>query len=295
MLEIGGETLVITHDMMAEGTHWLLGTDETDIAHKLVASNLSDLAAKGARPVGALCGFALSDELYNSRFAHWLGVHLKHYDCPLLGGDTIAGTARVAGLTLIGKATHTPVPSRSGAMEGDGIFVSGTIGDAMLGHGSLTGAIKSAFMKGAKRVTMEPYFTDKFLRPEPLLDEGEALASHVSAMMDVSDGLLLDASRMAEASGATFDLEWSAMPFSQPFLDAMGGNLIDHATDFRMTKDAAVRWGDDYALLFTAPPETDLPVAATRIGTVKARTEHAILIDGEPVDPQKPLGYEHLG
>lgn len=293
VLEFGDETLIVSTDMMAEGTHWLPGTDEADIAHKLVASNLSDLAAKGAEPIGALFGFALSNDEYNSRFAHWLGVHLKRWNTPLLGGDTISGTDRIVSLTVIGRATHTPVPSRSAAKVGDGVFVTGYVGDAMIGHGSLTGAMQSVFMQNNDRVTLEPYFVDKFLRPQPLLNEGRALAPFVSAMMDVSDGLFLDALRMAQASNVSFDLEWQKMPFSPTFLESLDGNQLDHATSFQMTKDAALRWGDDYALLFTAPTDAVLPVSAKRIGSVKERADAAILVDGEAIDTAKPLGFEH--
>ncbi len=293
MLEVGSETLVLTHDMMAEGTHWLPGTDEADIAHKLVASNLSDLAAKGAEPIGALCGFVLDGDLYNRRFAHWLGRMLERWNVPLLGGDTISGAARMAGMTLIGRATHTPVPARSGARPGDGIYLCGTVGDAMFGHGVLKGAMASVFMKGNTAVELDPYFVDRFLRPEPLLAEGRALAPHVTAMMDVSDGLLLDATRMAQASGATFALDFAAVPFSSQFLGALGGNQLDVMTDFRATKDAAMRWGDDYALLFTAPPTHALPVPATRIGTVETVGDHPLLLDGVPPSPNDTLGYQH--
>lgn len=293
MLEIGGETLVLTHDMMVEGVHWLPGTDEADIAHKLVASNLSDLAAKGAEPVGALCGFTLGDDIYNARFAHWLGRALARWNVPLLGGDTVASPTRMAGLTLIGRATTVPVPSRAGARPGDAVFVAGFVGDAMFGHGSLKGAVASVFMKNNTAVHLEPYFIDRFLRPMPLLDEGRALAPLVSAMMDVSDGLLLDATRMAEASGVTFALDFAAMPFSPEFLAALDGNQLDVMTDFRLTKDAALRWGDDYALLFTAPAGTELPVAARRIGTVQARGPVPLLIDGAPPSDPDALGYRH--
>lgn len=293
VLEIGGETLVITHDMMAEGVHWLPGTDEADIAHKLVATNLSDLAAKGAEPIGALLAFGLDDPLYNKRFAHWVGKALKKYDMPLLGGDTIAAGKRVVGMTAIGRATHTPVPARSGASPGENIWLCGHIGDAMIGHGVLKGAMASVFMQNNTRVTLDPYFTARFLRPEPLLAQGQALAPQVSAMMDVSDGLLLDAMRMAEASDVTLALSYETMPFSPQFLASLDGNQLDVKTDFRMTKEAAMRWGDDYALLFTAPPSVQPPVEAVRIGTVERAGKHRVTVDGNPPADDEPLGYQH--
>ena len=132
VLQIGSETLVITHDMMAEGTHFRGNADPFDVAWKLVASNLSDLAAKGAEPIGVLLGHSLGED--DARFLDGLGAALTQYGIGLLGGDTVAATGpRTLGLTAIGRATHTPVPSRSGAQIGDALYVTGTLGRAMLG------------------------------------------------------------------------------------------------------------------------------------------------------------------
>ena len=90
MLEIGGETLVLTHDMIVEGVHYLAGDPPDDVAWKLVAVNLSDLAAKGARPIGVLLGFTLGDEAWDRAFADGLGTALAAFGLPLLGGDTVS-------------------------------------------------------------------------------------------------------------------------------------------------------------------------------------------------------------
>lgn len=272
-MEIGGETLILTHDMMAEEVHWLPGTEVADIAHKLVATNLSDLAAKGAETVGALLAFGLADEDYNHRFARCVCDTMEQYDLPLLGGDTIDAGRRIIGMTAIGRATHIPVPSRAGAAAGDAVWVCGTIGDAMIGHAQLT--------RGA---VTDPYFVRKFLRPEPLLAQGRALAPIVTAMMDISDGLLIDAARMATASGVTFDIDPAEVPFSTKFLAAL---------DDEDTRDAAMRWGDDYALLLTLPVEIEPPVEARRIGKVVPAAEFPILLAGEPPQPTEKLGYSH--
>ncbi|RYD81311.1 MAG: thiamine-monophosphate kinase, partial [Sphingomonadales bacterium] len=171
-LTIGSETLVLTHDAIAEGVHYRAGTDPADIAWKLVAVNLSDLAAKGAEPIGVLIGATLSDE----RFVEGLREVLTEYSVPLLGGDTISVSPAVYGCTAIGRATKPP--PRTGAKPGDTIWVTGEIGAAYRDFATNGPA---------------------YLRPRPRLSEGRALARHVTAMMDVSDGLLLDASRMAQA------------------------------------------------------------------------------------------------
>ena len=116
VIELGGEVLVLTHDTMAEGVHFLARQDPADVAWKLVASNLSDLAAKGAEPIGVLLGYQLGGD--DARFVAGLGEVLAHYGVPLLGGDTISGTgAQVLGLTALGgrriaRCPRAAVPSR---------------------------------------------------------------------------------------------------------------------------------------------------------------------------------------
>jgi len=257
VLEIGSETLVITHDMMAEGTHFRPDANMADVAWKLVATNLSDLAAKGAEPAGVLLGHMLGRD--DARFLEGLRAALEAFDTPLLGGDTIAAEgARALGLTAIGRASHTPVPARSGAQVSDGVWITGPVGRAMLGFAG------------------HPEHRAAFDRPVPRLAEGRALAPQVSAMMDVSDGLLLDAFRMAEASGVTLALDRQAIPVADP-------------AQF----EQCIRWGDDYELLFTAPPASALPVAAHRIGTVAPRGLAPLLLGDTPLADPASLGYRH--
>lgn len=251
MLEIGDARLILTHDAIAEGVHYRPGTDPFDIAWKLVAVNLSDLAAKGAEPIGVLIGAVLVERA--ERFVEGLRAILTEYGVPLLGGDTISVSPATFGCTAIGRAGAT-VPSRTGGQPGDALWVTGTIGAAMLGFDGGDAA---------------PY-----LRPRPRLAEGRALAGQVHAMMDVSDGLLLDASRLAEASGCTAEIALSDVPVA-PGADPL----------------KAVSWGDDYELLFAAPADFVPPVPATRIGRLTAAGPTALLLDGQV--PGIPLGYQH--
>ena len=122
--------LVFTHDMLVEGVHFLSGDPPGDVAWKLLAVNLSDLAAKGAVPVGVLLGYPLSDEQWDRAFVAGLGEALKHFDVPLLGGDTVRGP-RVLSLTAIGRSAIAP--SRSAALAGDALYITGVIGLAGLG------------------------------------------------------------------------------------------------------------------------------------------------------------------
>lgn len=262
VLPLGGEALVLTHDMMVEGVHFLPTQDMADVAWKLVACNLSDLAAKGAQPLGVLLGYTLSAD--DDAFAWGLRQVLAHYDVPLLGGDTVSGGhgGRTFGLTAIGRATYQPVPSRGGAQMGDAVYVTGLLGAAMLGFEALrdgTSANSSAYR-----------------RPSARLADGLALAPIVTAMMDVSDGLLLDAFRMAEASHVSLALDSSVVPVA----DAT--RRMDCLT-----------WGDDYELLFTAPAAAALPVPATRIGTVEPRGFVPLFVDGQPIANSEGLGYQH--
>jgi thiamine-monophosphate kinase len=254
VIEIGGEALVLTHDAIAEGVHYRAGTDPADIAWKLVAVNLSDLAAKAAEPIGVLIGATLVEG--SERFVEGLRAVLEAYGVKLLGGDTIAHAGPATfGCTAIGRATVRPVPARTGARAGDALYVTGVIGAAMLGFEAGDGAA--------------------YLRPRPRLAEGLALGGHVHAMMDVSDGLLLDARRMAEASGCTAAIELDAIPFAPDVGDRL----------------AAASWGDDYELLFAAPQGALLPVPATRIGTMLEKGPEPLLLDGK--SPPGKLGYEH--
>jgi len=261
VIELGGEALVLTHDALVEGVHFLPGQDPADIAWKLVATNLSDLAAKGAEPIGVLLGYMLGAD--DARFLAGLQEVLAHYAVPLLGGDTVAGHGpQVLGLTALGRATHRPVPARSGAQPGDALYLTGPVGAAMLGLEAVQSGIGES---------------SAYRRPLALLAQGQALAPHVTAMMDVSDGLLLDAARMARASAVSLAIDRLAVPIATP----------------EQRRDEALRWGDDYQLLFTAPAEARLPVPAHRIGTAQAQGTAPIMLDGQPLHETDRLGYEH--
>jgi thiamine-monophosphate kinase len=230
--------LVITHDMLVEGVHYLPEDPPEDVAWKLLAVNLSDLAAKGAVPVGVLIGYTLGgDAEWDKAFVGGLRDALAHFNAPLLGGDTVAhpSAPRVLSLTAIGRSTIAP--ARSGAQAGDALYVTGIIGMAGLGLAELR---SSPLSTGAN--------VEKYRRPAPRLSEGQALAPLVHAMMDVSDGLLIDAQRMATASNLALEIAIDDVPVTGDRMNALTA-------------------GDDYELLFAASPDAVLPVIATRIGT----------------------------
>jgi len=262
VLDMGGEALVLTHDMLVEGVHFLPGQDQADVAWKLVATNMSDLAAKGAEPLGVLLGFTLGPD--DARFLDGLKAALEYYHTPLLGGDTVSPGAgvQVLGLTALGRATVRPVPARSGARAGDSLWITGPVGAAMLGLEALRSGSGDS---------------SAYRRPQARMAAGLALAPQVSAMMDVSDGLLLDAMRMARASQVTFAIDSALVPIAVP----------------EARRDEAMRWGDDYELLFTLPPGITPAATAHRIGTAEKAGESCLIVDGLPLKLDERLGFQH--
>lgn len=256
VLDVGGTGLVLTHDMLVEGVHFLTDDAPEAVAWKLVAVNMSDLAAKGAVPLGVLLGAGLArGAAWDAAFVSGLEAALRHFGAPLLGGDTVAMPAAGAGhgpvtlgLTAIGLAPTGGAPSRTGAQAGDDLWVTGTIGDAGLGllarQGRLAGAADSLIRA--------------YTHPQPNLALGQALAPLVSAMADVSDGLLLDIQRIAGASGVGVTLALDAVPLSDAWHAVRGVDVDDRI--------AAATMGDDYQLLFAAAHEQ-----AARITAVAAR------------------------
>ena len=287
VLQVGGETLVLTHDMIVEGVHYLPDDPPEDVAWKLVAVNLSDLAAKGARPIGVLLGYALGDSDWDAAFAKGMASALGAFAVPLLGGDTVgmpAGAPRALGLTAIGAADGA-VPARSGARPGDHLWVSGTIGDAGAG------------LKLLGRGHSEPAgLIERYRNPRPRLEAGARLAPVVTAMMDVSDGLLIDAARLAAASGCRVAIELDALPLSDALLELAGNS--------RAVRLDAATAGDDYELLFAASPAAahgllrlaeELGLPFTRVGAFDDGSGLALTDDGEAVPLPDRLGFEHGG
>ena len=275
ILPVGDTRLILTSDTMVEGVHYLPTDPPADIGWKLAAVNLSDLAAKGARPIGCLLNYALSgDEAWDAAFIAGLGEALDRHAMPLLGGDTVAmpsTSARSYSLTAIGEATG-PVPTRNGAQPGDILYVTGPIGDAGIGLD----------LARADPAASGP-LVDAYRRPRPRLAEGALLAPHASAMMDLSDGLLIDAQRMAQASGVAIIIDH--IPLSPALEKARGASTA--------VQIAAARAGDDYELLFTMPRGLAPPVRAIPVGRVSAGAGLTLMIDGAIVPLPDRLGWEH--
>ena len=280
------EGLVLTHDMIVEGIHFLPDDTAQDVAWKLVAVNLSDLAAKGAAPVGVLVGYSLGDDDWDAAFVEGLDLVLRRFGIILLGGDTVrvpVGAPRSFGLTAIGRAPPGGAPSRSGARPGDQLWVTGSIGNAGLGLAMRLG------QEDANETCLAAY-----RRPQPQLTFGQAVAPHVHAMMDVSDGLLIDAQRMAEASACEFVLMLEAVPLSAALLEVRP-DVVD-------TRLAAATAGDDYQLLFAADPgaagairdiAAGLNVMATPIGHAGVGAGIVLTHRAKRITLPERLGFTH--
>lgn len=281
-----GRDLVFTHDMLVEGVHFLPDDPPGDVAWKLLAVNLSDLAAKGAEPVGVLMGYGLTgDAAWDAAFADGLARAVAHFDVPLLGGDTVSqpdGNARVLGLTAIGQVAPGAAPDRRGARAGDALHVTGPIGDAGLGL-----RIARGELNGPRRLLKA------YRLPMPRLREGRLIAPLVHAMADISDGLLIDADRIARASALALSIDLDAVPLSA----AAAAYGTDRAA--RMTAATA---GDDYQLVFAAPVSAGPALAAiaarcripiTRVGTFAAGSGLSIIDRDGAIDLPARLGYEH--
>lgn len=295
VLQVGNETLILTHDAMVSGVHFFDDADPADVARKLVAVNLSDLAAKGAEPLGVLLGYTLADSDWNAGFVEGLRAALNQHRVPLLGGDTVAHAApqdravRHFGLTAIGSATTAAVPSRSGAEAGDRLFITGPVGGAYAGYLQLRDG-----QSGPASLL------EAFLRPTPLLATGKALAPHVCAMMDVSDGVLIDTARMARASGLAVRIDIAKIPFdvaasAQIMPKAAVINGAAFVGDIATAKRAepALTFGDDYQLLFTLPENTPPTVPCWQIGHFTDGAGLHLTLDDMQYPLPGSLGFEH--
>lgn len=244
--------LVWCCDTVAEGTHFVAGIDPVLIGHKAVARNLSDLAAMGAAPVGMLlalvlprgCPDALPQQItQGARAAGAL------FSCPLFGGDTTTHDGGiVVNVSMLGRPMAEQALTRCGAVAGDVVVVTGSFGGSGLG---------------------------RHLRITPRIDEIAALLELVrpSAMIDVSDGLLLDVTRLAEASGCGFELDADLVPVHDDALQAGGDAVLRACTE-----------GEDFELLFTLPASAWAKLQAhwvhatplTRVGVMTAGARRVV-------------------
>ncbi|MGD9539841.1 thiamine-phosphate kinase [Methylocystis sp.] len=272
--------LVVTTDMIVAGVHFFADDAPGLIAKKALRVNLSDLAAKGAAPIGFLLSLALPGDWTNDwldAFAAGLAEDARAYGAPLIGGDTGAtpGPLTIA-ITALGRAERF-VP-RSGAKPGDAIFVSGPIGDAALGL-----AVRRDVAL-AKRLSAEArdHLIGRYLLPQPRLDLSGWLAANASAAMDISDGLAGDLAKLCRASSVTATIDLSCVPLSDA---AQAAIAIDPALF-----ETAITGGDDYEILVACGNGAVLPAPARRIGEIVAGEAPPIFLDAH----RKPVFFKKL-
>lgn len=285
-----GHELVVTADAIVEGVHFLKDDSPASVARKALGVNVSDLAAKGAVPLGYLMALSLPahiDHAWLRAFARGLAQGQKAFRLVLLGGDTTAtpGALTIA-ITAIGSVPRGRMIQRRGAKPGDVVCVSGTIGDAGAGLSCL---------KRKKRSGAAARLVARYRIPEPRLSLGRRLVGIAHAAIDISDGLLADLGHIAETSKARIAVDASRIPLSTPFRTIVGS---DTAAVIR-----AATSGDDYEIAFTCSAAKvrrlraiarAAGVCVTEIGRVE-RGRGVVLLD----DRGKPLkvarrGWQHF-
>ncbi len=293
VLRGGGDDLVVTTDAIVEGIHFRSSDPPETVARKALRVNLSDLAAKGATPAGFVLTLALRepDERWLAAFASGLSDDAVTFDCPLLGGDTVAtpGPLMIS-VTAFGRVPRDEMILRSHAQPGDRIAVSGTIGDAALGLAILSGNVTVG------DAAIRESLVDRYRIPQPRNRLAGAVRNHARAAMDVSDGLAGDLAKLCRASGVSAIIDAAAVPFSE----AARGLMEQGQASFV----SAVSGGDDYEILCTiaehrwddfARAARGVGVAVTPIGEVIAGKAAPRWLDTKGEDVALPrLSYSHF-
>jgi thiamine-monophosphate kinase len=280
----GDECLVLTVDAMVAGVHFLPEDPPETIGRKLLRVNLSDLASMGARPRGYLLAAAFPkdmDEAWIAAFAAGLAEDQAIFGVALYGGDTVSTPGPLTlSLTAFGETPKNRALSRGTAGDGDLIYVSGTIGDGMLGLEVLRGGLPE--LSDDHRA----YLSTRYRLPEPRVKLGRRLAEDglASAALDVSDGLAADLGHIAEESGLAAEIEAAAVPLSPA-----ARRLIESAPE-RLPE--LLGGGDDYELLFTVAPGRTEEVAALAVTLDLPLTAIGRMAAGQGLRVNDSAGHE---
>ncbi|ATE61387.1 thiamine-phosphate kinase [Thauera sinica] len=285
-----GMQLAVSTDMLVAGTHFFADADPALLGWKTLAVNVSDIAAMGAEPRWALLAIALpaADEGWIAAFAGGLFDCARAHGVDLVGGDTTCGPLNMT-VTLIGEVPTGEAVTRGGGRAGDELWVSGQPGLAALGLAALRGDAALA-ADGLQRCL------DALHKPRPRTALGLALRGVASAMLDVSDGLLGDLGHILERSGTGAVVDTAALPFAA---------LLATGADAALARRCLLSGGDDYELLFAAPPARREAVQAIgarlglplhRIGTLTDQSGALLLREADGTLQASPAtGYDHFG
>ena len=269
-----GHDVVLKTDAIVGGIHFFPDDPADAVARKALRVNLSDLAAKGAKPAGFLLALALPKsvgEKWLAQFSRGLGEDAELYGCPLMGGDT----DRTSGPVTIAIAAFGTLPAgtmvrRAGAKIGDKVVVTGAIGDAALGL-QLRRAPASA-KRWKLTAAMRKHLLGRYLMPEPRNAMAEALRTHASAAMDVSDGLAGDLAKLCRASGMAAEIAAGRVPLSPAARTAL-------ATDEKLLA-TILTGGDDYEIVATVASEKLIALQAAARAAGVALTEIGEVVAG---------------
>ncbi len=278
-----GHDLVLTADAVVAGVHFFSDDPPDAIGWKALAVNLSDLAAKGADPLGFLLTLALPPDWtidWLSGFSNGLGACAAAGGCPLLGGDTVKTPGPLTlSVTALGVVPSGRMVPRTGARPGDRIVVSGTIGDAALG---LAARLDPSAGWIAATGPAAAHLADRYLRPRPRNVLAAALRDHATGGMDVSDGFAGDLAKMMRASGRGARVDLGRVPLSDPARAAVAADPA--------LLETALTGGDDYEVLATVSPAKlpALQAAASSAGVPLAEV-------GEVTDLAEGVVFLHKG
>ncbi len=287
-----GMDLVASVDTLVLGVHFFADVDPAALGHKALAVNLSDMAAMGAEPAWATLALTLPtlEETWLAAFSRGFFELAERYGVQLVGGDTCRGPLTVS-VQMHGFIPQGAALRRVGAMPGDLIYVTGTLGDAGL-------ALQALQQNQALPEPHAHYLLDRLERPSPRVFEGLALRGIASAVIDISDGLAADLGHILTASrvGATLDVE--RLPVSSAFIAA-----VKEATSGANCWQLPLSAGDDYELCFTVPAAKQTKVeqvfarlgcGATRVGVIELQPGlRCKLASGEVLTPARS-GYQHF-
>ena len=257
-----GRELVLTTDALVAGVHFFADDPAAAIARKALRVNISDLAAKGAEPIGFLIDLALPADWtapWLEAFAAALGEDAALYRCPLIGGDTVKtpGPLTIA-VTALGAVEKGRMAARTGVRADDRLYVSGSIGDAALG-------LRLRLGQGPELAEAHRrHLLDRYLLPQPRLALARAMGTHAHGGMDVSDGFVGDLTKMLRVSGVTARVELARLPLSPAAAAAI-------AADPALFEIAATG-GDDYELIAAVAPEQSAAFEAAAVAAGVAVT-----------------------
>ena len=282
--------LAISADTMVEGVHFFADTDPALLAHKILAVNLSDMAAMGAEPKWATLALTLPDlnEQWIKQFSDSLNSLAGAYGVQIIGGDTTQGPLNLC-INIMGLLPKSKSLTRANAKVGDHLYVSNHLGDTALALNCLDQGLQ---FKG-----MDLELLRKSLdTPIPQVDLGQNLLDIASACLDISDGLIADLGHIAKQSRVSFEIDIEQLPLSDQYRQYVceGGNV-----------DLALSGGDDYQLAFTVSPNSHeqinslsekLDTRLSRIGRVIDANDNAVslFVDGKPYTLKNKSGYEHF-